>query len=267
MNDKELKLTDEAAALAETLDAMLEDRKLPGGEMSDELDMALKMKAAFSKPRLREGVDADTEALLLRSFANKEAIPEEDERPSVWSRFFAPTFAGAAVLAAVLLVVVVNPFAGTGSVGTLAEVQDFEALSEAEVLLGALPADTVTEDGLLVADLREDIHEMNVILTETDVSLDPDAELFQHVELRDAALTLVKIESDINQELTPRRLAMVDLQSDLTDLSQKASTWPKQNEGVSFETHEKAVNTFVSHGEDWQGDILLLVEVLLMELE
>ena len=257
MNTEEFgPVTPEDAKLAEAVNRLMEGKNLIEADKTPELEMAARMKAMGEAPKLRPSFDANLESLLLERFAH------ETQRVSFWKYRWIPSLIGPLTVAVLAIVVVFNPFAEPTM--TLAEVQDFEPLSEAENILGFLDADAVTEDGLRVADLRQAIHDINAIESTTDLHLDPEAVLFPHVELRDAALEIIRIEFALSQSLPSERIAMVD--TDLVDFTTKVSSWPTVNEGVEYEVHEKAVLTFIEHNSEFDQEMTDLAELIVNEL-
>ena len=55
--------------------------------------------------------------------------------------------------------------------------------------------------------------------------------------------------------------------ANLTIFAGKVRGWPTTNEGVTFETHEKAVNSFIAHGETWDEAMKALAESIATELK
>lgn len=257
MNPEEFRpLTPEDEALAEAVEALMQGKSLRSQVKSPELEMAARMKAMGEAPKLRPSFDAQMEDLLLQKFAK----PQEE---SSWMKAWMPRFAGGLAFAALALVVIFNPFAAGPSL-TIAEVQGFESLSEAEEVLGALPENAVTEDGILVADLRASIHQINLIESSTNIELDPNAEIYEHVELRNAALEIIETEFALQQELNTREIAIAD--TGLSNFTVKVSGWPTYNEGVDYETHERAVNGFINHNANFDAAMLELAEEIVDEL-
>ncbi len=226
--------------------------------------MAAQLKSAFSKPQLSKAFDENMEALLLQKFAK---AAEVEEKAPWWQNFLAPAFGSAAVAFAALALIVVIQFTQPEPTQTLAQVQGFESLTAAEEILGDLPADAVTTDGIVVADLRLELHNINSIRQNADLTLDPTAEQFPHTELRSAALELIDQELKIAETLRPTGLARLLPVANLTIFAGKVSGWPTTNEGVPFEIHEKAVNSFIEHGETWDEAMEALAESIATELK
>ncbi len=252
-------IDDEVELLADSVESLVGDKSLAGHSASKELSMAIALKNSAHQPELSPAMDQRVEGLLLARLKKGT----EPQKLSFWKVFFGTSLAGALALAG--LVIVLEPFSPHPiEVQTLAQVQTFEPLSEAEVLLGALP-ETYQVNGLSAYDLRQKIHEVNAIYAQTDLTLDPDAEVFPHVQLRSSALEVIALQTEVQNETPTRLLAQVDFQSDLSDFSEKVSGWPTTNEGVAYETHEKAVQTFMQNLEDWNQDMEALSELLLTE--
>ncbi len=247
----------ETERLADATDALLQDKKLPAHGKTPELDMAIRLKTSHQAPHLSRAVDQRTEQALLNRFA-KEKAPRWN-----FAVLWKPILAGAAfgaILLAVTLTVIPSP-----EPATLAEVQDFSSLSEAEILLGQLPADAVTEDGIRVADLRQTLHDINAIEASANTTLDPEATRFPHVELRDKALTLIAMETSLVQDLPPQRISMIDLSPETDEFAGKVAGWPTTNEGVDYETHSKAVNTFLEHEATWDDYATALAQTIVQQ--
>jgi hypothetical protein len=263
MHDDE-KATANDEALAKATDALMKNAPLPKGASPEELQMAAQLKSAFSKPQLRKAFDENMEALLLQKFAKPV---EREEKTPWWQTFFMPAFGSAAVAFAALALIVVIQFTQPEPTQTLAQVQGFESLTTAEEILGELPADSVTKDGVLVADLRLELHNINSIRQSADLTLDPTAEQFPHTELRSAALDLIDQELKVSETLRPTGLARLLPVANLTTFAGKVSGWPTTNEGVPFEIHEKAVNSFIEHGKAWDEAMEALAESIVIELK
>lgn len=231
-------LTPREEHLDSAIDALLEDKSLPRHRLTPEMAMALRLKTMQKEPVLRRDFDRITEKMLLKEFA----VPA---RASFWARFWQPALAGT-LMGALMLAVLSPIFIPNTQPQTIAEVQEFEALSDAEILLGALPVNAETEDGVKIADIREDLHEINELRESADLNLDEDAEpgSFPHTQLRDNALEVIEEEK--------RLVAMVDISVDIDTFSGKVAEWPTVNEGVDFETHAKAVNGYITHAEAWE---------------
>ena len=246
----------EADALEEALTQMEGQGQVKGHAPSPELNMAIRFRAAAAEPRLSQVSDQAVEKLLLSRFAQKE------EKTSYWKQIFGSSLVGGVIVAVMGIVILLNP--NLKQEPTLAQVQDFESLSEAEVLLGQLPADTLIDENLSAAELRENIHEINLTFTETDVTLDADTEVgeFPHTELRDSALEII----DTQLELEEILLARVEPISSARTFNEKVSKWPTTNIGVDFPTHAKAVSTFLKNNRDFNRDMATLARLLLGEL-
>ncbi|QQR54491.1 hypothetical protein IPG41_04815 [Candidatus Peregrinibacteria bacterium] len=233
------KLTLQEEQFSEALEALLSNKPLPKQPLTPELAMALRLQTAHQKPVLRKDWDRITEKVLLKEFASSQ-------KAKFWQLFWKPIAAG--VLLGGLLLAVLSPIfiPDSNPPQTLAEVQDFESLSEAESLLGALPADAITEEGILVAELREDLHAINLLRQNVDLTLDEEAETgsFPHAELRDNALEVIEEERKL--------VAMIDVPVDIDTFAGKVAEWPTVNEGVDFETHAKAVNGYINHTQIWE---------------
>lgn len=242
---------------------------------------AIQLKTASAEPKLRKEFDQKVESMLLQKFAKSpagartEATATLEETPDAWgtrkswgSWLAKPAWTGAFALVLLLTVITVQPWEllVDPTPRTIAEVQSFESLSEAEVLLGQLPEGAITEDGVDVAALRQILHETNALIAQTDTTLDPTAEVYPHVELRNASFAVIKQELEVKREATPLLIAMADPQTNLSEFAQKVSTWPTTNEGVDFETHSKSVNAFLSHVESWDADMLKLAQLIVAEL-
>lgn len=252
----------EAEKLELALQALMKDEKLPQESASPELSAAIRMKTAQHAPELSHAVDRKLESLLLKKFA-----ASKEEKSKWWQSLFVPAFTGSLVMAALALVLIFNYTGSTETEPLLASVQGFESLSEAEELLGDLPLSAITEDGLSVAELRQSIHEVNLIRSQADTTLDAGMEEFPHVQLRDTALDVIELEEAVEEELPGNLLAMVDLELETELFSEKVGGWPSTNQGVAYETHFKAVRTFVSHGEIWNKEMLELAQSIVSNLE
>ncbi len=259
MMENNEQIDDEVELLSDSVESLVGDKSLAGHEASKELSMAIALKNSARKPQLSPTMDQRVEGLLLARLKKGT----EPQKLSFWQIFFGTSLVGALALASFF--VILKPFSSNEvQVQTLAQVQTFEPLSEAEVLLGALP-ETYQVDGLSAYDLRQKIHEVNAIYAQTDLTLDPDAAIFPHVQLRSSALEVIALQTEIQEETSSMLLAQVDFQSDLADFSEKVSGWPTTNEGVAYETHEKAVQTFMQNLEDWNRDMEALSALLLTE--
>jgi hypothetical protein len=238
--------------------------RLRAGEKSDprsaESRMAAQLHAMTTDDSLDDALDHKMEHAIVQRFGNNEEstnhthnFANTQKKRSIFSKLslaFAPAMAIA--LAVVAFVVTQD---GTT---TLADAQGFESLSRAEEILGQLPEDA--DVGIDVAQLRKDINEINVARAATDTTLDPEADLFPHVELRNSALSLVEKESNIVDTLESASLNVASLDTSITTLEGKAQKWPTQNEGVSFDVHAKAVNAFETHEQEWNQMIAELIE-------
>lgn len=234
--NKDFELTPQEEKLAQATDALLKGKTVEHA-LTPEMAMAVRLKTSQEQPKLRRDFDRSFEKTLLQEFA-KQKTPR-------WQHFLRPIFAGVVVGAFVLLAVSPVLIPDTEP-QTIAEVQEFESLSEAERLLGAFPADAVTDDGVKIADLRAELHEINLLRENVDLSLDEEAETgsFPHTQLRDNALEVIDKEE--------RLVAMVDISVDIDTFSGKVAEWPTVNEGVDFETHEKAVTGYIAHAKAWE---------------
>lgn len=227
-----------------------------------EVRTAQQIHALTADDRLDQELDDKMEHLLLQRFGESSAPQHDhnfaDEKKSIWSKI---TLAMAPALAIGLAVIafVVTP---DNSPQTVADVQSLESLSQAEELLGTLPAGSQI-DGIDVAQLRADIHAVNARRAEADLTLDPDAELFPHVQLRDAALDVINDERDIVREIESASVEVASVDTSINTFEGKALKWPTQNEGVSFDVHEKAVNGYKNHDEEWNRLVAELLERLL----
>lgn len=237
--------------------------RLRAGEKSDprsaESRMAAQLHAMTTDDRLSDELDHATEHAILQRFAADDTASEhthnfaDAEKRSLFSKLslaFAPAMAIA--LAVVAFVVTQD------STTTLAEAQGFESLSRAEEILGELPEDA--DVGLDVAQLREDINEINAARAATDTTLDPDADLFPHVELRNSALSLVEEERDVVDTLETASIDVASLDSSINTLEGKAQLWPTKNEGVSYDVHANAVKAFQAHDLEWNQMMADLIE-------
>ncbi len=234
------KLSLEEEQFSEALEALLSNKPLPKQPLNPELAMALRLKTAQQKPVLRKDWARITEKLILNEFG-------KTQHRSFFEQFWRPVAAGL-VFGGLMLAVLTPVLAPNllNSPQTIAEVQDFESLSEAETLLGALPADAVTQDGLQIAELRQDLHDINVLRQSADTTLDENAETgsFPHTQLRDNALEVIEDEK--------RLVAMVDITVDIDTFAGKVAEWPITNEDVDYETHQKAVKGYLTHAKAWE---------------
>ncbi len=258
MNQDPSKLeSEQATALDEQLDDavenLLQNKRNSGHPLTASLGMALRLKLSKEKPKLRADFDSMTEKMLLKEFAQ---LP----RQSFWQAFWKPVSAGL-VFGALFLAVLSPLFLDAPSSQTVAEIQDFEALSEAEVLLGSLPADAKTEEGIPITELRLALHELSLLRQKADLSLDEEGEpgSFPHTELRDNALEIIVEEN--------RLVAMVDITVDIGGFADKVSEWPISNAEVDYETHAMAVNGYKNHAKAWDEATMLWAQSLVSDLK
>lgn len=256
----------EAEQLSEALEALQKGDKLNPALRSEELQMAAQLHASRKDPQLSQDVDKMTEALLLSRFAKKVDQKESLERGKAM-RYVSWYWSLTGGLAGLIVVLVVaSQMDWSRGSQTLAEAQDFDSLSEAEEVLGALLEDAKLPNGTPVAELRLAIHQINLIIGNTDFSLNPEADLFPHVELRSAALDVLDLEETLFTELE-ESVDLVAFEENHLAFAEKVSGWPTTNEGVDYETHANAVNTFQLHIDLWEEFSLELAEEIVDELE
>ncbi len=235
------------------------------GASSPEEIVAQRLKASVQTPKLSKNFDANLQNLLVQRFSKQAITQKSSFFEKYFSAWLKPSLlSGGISLAALGLLFQIGAF--TPSVPSLAEAQKFASLSSAEEILGELPVDATTKDGIRIADLRASIHAINQIEAETDTSLDPQAQAFKHVELRRAALDIIETSVSIEKSLKNRELAYVSPQ-EISVFSGKVHKWPTQNEGVSYDVHSKAVNAFLSFNEDWDKATEELAKILAEELQ
>ena len=239
-----------------TIDALMNEEAL-SGMVSEDFRTAVMLKTAGANPKLDPDFDAKMEAKLLNLFA------EEKPMPSTWKLMFGSASFGMLIVGALFVAVFFNPVQSTVPVETLAMHQGFESLSRAEVLLGELPADAVTEEGISVSEMRASIHDINVNFSNADTTLNPNLEEFAHVQLRDRSLALIKMESDFSEAYSH---ALAD-ETDLIAFAGKVHSWPTVNEGVSFEVHAKAVGAYLNHEMLWEEASYELALSIVEEVE
>lgn len=249
--------TEEALTLAEerlndAVEKLLTNQRHSEHPITPTLGMALRLKMAQETPTLRASFDRMTEKTLIHEFADRA-------QQSFWQKFWKPMSLGL-MMGGLLLSVLAPIFTPSSATQTLAEHQKFDSLTEAEVLLGSLPSDAKTEDGVKIAKLRADLHELSLLRLEADLELDEKGAIgsFPHTQLRDNALELIQEEE--------RLVAMVDINVDIASFSGKVSEWPTVNEGVDFETHAKAVLGYKKHAVAWEEATQTWAEELLSNL-
>jgi len=237
-------LNPEDESLNQAVDSLMDEKRLQG-QVSEGFQAAVKLKTSGQAPKMRREFDEKMERKLLSLFA-------EEKQPSLWKVAFGSSFAGVAMVAVMAIVILFNPVDTSTSVQTLADVQNLESLSRAEILLGALPQDAITDDGIPVSEIRSLIHEINSEYAEADTTLDPNLELFPHVQLRDNALEVIEMESDFFDTFNEQTEEDFVEETRIIAFSGKVGEWPTTNEGVSFEIHAQAVNGYLTHQDLWE---------------
>lgn len=227
--------------------------------------MAGQINAMTSDDTLDGEVDARTQHALLQRFATQQSTHTQQNFVTR-KRSFLSKISFAFVPAAAIAFAVVAFMMSQDNDATLAQVQGTPSLSRAEELLGQLPADAQL-NGVEVAQLRADIHAINQARANTDTTLDPSATLFPHVELRRSALEIIENEKAVLDKVTVTSIEIASIETNITGFEGAVSKWPTQNEGVSYDVHEDAVNAFKKHETEWNQMMAEVIQKLIEKSE